>query len=269
MPAIAAMAPDCTIYLGTFSKSLGAGLRLGYMVVPAPIAEAARTAKTLLDNGNPWLDQAVLAEMMRSGSYAAHLSRIRPQYRERRDSLLAMLHRYFGLVDVSGEDGGLHAFWLLPPDFPDAATVEALARRVRVGVYALANAGAQDLRDTVAVAPRFGPRLCVSDAEADRRRHLPAGEGDRGGHAARDVATHAVTCAAKFIRSARQLATRSGRKSGSQQSSATGPTGSVATSGNVAEVSEPAGQRRHASAHEHLSLSDQGPERRSRSRVSF
>jgi GntR family transcriptional regulator/MocR family aminotransferase len=149
LPAIAAMAPDCTIYLGTFSKSLGAGLRLGYMVVPAPIAEAARTAKTLFDNGNPWLDQAVLTEMMRSGSYAAHLSRIRPQYRERRDSLLAMLHRYFGLVDVSGEDGGLHAFWLLPPDFPDAATVEALARRVRVGVYALANAGAQDLRDTV------------------------------------------------------------------------------------------------------------------------
>ncbi len=46
LPAIAAMAPDCTIYLGTFSKSLGAGLRLGYMVVPAPIAEAARTAKT-------------------------------------------------------------------------------------------------------------------------------------------------------------------------------------------------------------------------------
>ena len=34
LPAIAALAPDCTIYLGTFSKSLGAGLRLGYMVVP-------------------------------------------------------------------------------------------------------------------------------------------------------------------------------------------------------------------------------------------
>ena len=34
LPSIASLAPDCTIYLGTFSKSLGAGLRLGYMVVP-------------------------------------------------------------------------------------------------------------------------------------------------------------------------------------------------------------------------------------------
>ncbi len=149
LQAIAAMAPDCTIYLGTFSKSLGAGLRLGYMVVPTQLAEAARAAKTLLNNGNPWLDQAVLGEMMRSGSYAAHLSRIRPHYRERRDCLLAALHRYFGLVEVSGADGGLHIFWQLPSDFPDAEAVEALARRVRVGVYALANAGAHDARDTV------------------------------------------------------------------------------------------------------------------------
>jgi GntR family transcriptional regulator/MocR family aminotransferase len=149
LQAVAAMAPDYTIYLGTFSKSLGAGLRLGYMVVPAHLADAARTMKTLLNNGNPWLDQAVLAEMMRSGSYAAHLSRIRPQYRARRDALLAALHRYFGLADVSGEDGGLHIFWQLPPDFPDAATVEAQARRVRVGVYAMASAGAFDGHDTV------------------------------------------------------------------------------------------------------------------------
>jgi GntR family transcriptional regulator / MocR family aminotransferase len=148
LPAIAAMAPDCTIYLGSFSNSLGAGLRLGYMVVPGPIADAARTAKTLINNGNSWLDQAVLGEMMRSGSYAAHLLRIRPQYRDRRDRLLAALHRYFGLVEISGEEGGLHVFWRLPPEFPDAATVEALARRVRVGVYTLANAGAHDDRNT-------------------------------------------------------------------------------------------------------------------------
>jgi GntR family transcriptional regulator / MocR family aminotransferase len=148
LQAVAAMAPDCTIYLGTFSKSLGAGLRLGYMVVPPPLADAARAAKTLLNNGSQWLDQAVLAEMMRSGSYAAHLSRIRAPYRERRDCLLAVLHRYFGLVEVSGEDGGLHLFWQLPPDFPEAAAVEALGRRVRVGVYAVANAGAYDARDT-------------------------------------------------------------------------------------------------------------------------
>jgi GntR family transcriptional regulator/MocR family aminotransferase len=117
-------------------------------VVPRQIAEATRAAKTLIDNGNPWLEQAVLAEMMRSGSYAAHLSRIRPQYRERRDCLLAALHRYFGLAEVSGKAGGLHLFWQLPPGFPDATAVEMLARRVRVGVYALASAGACEVRNS-------------------------------------------------------------------------------------------------------------------------
>src|SRR5260370_1126717 len=81
--------------IGTFSKSLGAGLRLGYMVVPLQLAEATRTAKTLLNNGNPWLEQAALAEMMRCGSYSAHLVRIRARYRDSRDALLASLRRHF------------------------------------------------------------------------------------------------------------------------------------------------------------------------------
>ena len=71
LPPLAALAPDCTIYIGTFSKSLGAGLRLGYMVVPEHIAEAVCSEKRLLNNGNPWLEQATLADFMHSGSYAA------------------------------------------------------------------------------------------------------------------------------------------------------------------------------------------------------
>ena len=75
LQAIAALAPDCTIYLGTFSRSLGAGLRLGYMVVPEQLAGVVAAAKGLLNSGNSWLEQAALAGMMRAGSYAAHLLR--------------------------------------------------------------------------------------------------------------------------------------------------------------------------------------------------
>ena len=50
----------CVIYMGTFSKSIGAGLRLGYLVVPNELVDPARTVKTLMDNGHSWLDQAVL-----------------------------------------------------------------------------------------------------------------------------------------------------------------------------------------------------------------
>lgn len=139
LPSIAALAPDCTIYLGTFSRSLGGGLCLGYMVVPELIAEAVRTEKNLLGNGNPWLEQATLADFMRTGSYAAHLLRVRSHYKESRDRLVEALRRNFGDVVVDGDAGGLHVLWHLPPGIPDAAVVEALAHRARVGVYSFSS----------------------------------------------------------------------------------------------------------------------------------
>ena len=141
-PAIAAIASDCTIYIGSFSRTLGAGLRLGYMIVPEQLAGVTTAAKSLLNRGNPWLEQSALAEMIRAGSYAAHLLRARAHYRETRDMLLAALRRNFGDVNVGGEAGGLHLVWYLPAGVPNAAVVEDLARRARIGVYSFATAGA-------------------------------------------------------------------------------------------------------------------------------
>jgi len=143
-PALAAAAPECTIHLGTFSQSLGAGLRLGYMVVPPPLVDAVRAAKALLNGGSPWLEQAAMAEFIRGGSFVSHVLRMRTAYRERRDHLLAALQRHFGDVEISGDTGGLHLFWHLPAGVPDAATVEALGRRARVGVYSLPSANVCD-----------------------------------------------------------------------------------------------------------------------------
>jgi GntR family transcriptional regulator/MocR family aminotransferase len=140
LPPLAALAPDCTIYAGTFSKSLGAGLRLGYIVVPEHIAEAVCTEKSLLNSGNPWLEQATLADFMHSGSYATHLLRVRSHYKENRDCLVAALQRNFGDVVVDGYSGGLHILWHLPPGIPDAVTVETVAHGARVGVYSLYSA---------------------------------------------------------------------------------------------------------------------------------
>jgi len=142
LQAIAAAAPDCTIYLGTFSRTLGAGLRLGFMVVPEQLAGVVAAAKALLNNGNPWLEQAALAEMMRSNSYAAHLLRARAHYKESRDYLLAALRRSFGDVSVTGEAGGLHLVWYLPSGVPNAAIVENLAWRARIGVYSFGSGAA-------------------------------------------------------------------------------------------------------------------------------
>lgn len=143
-PAVAAMAPDATIYLGSFSNALGSGLRLGYMVVPPALVDVVRAAKSVQSRGQAWLEQAALAEFIRSGSFSTHMRRVRARYRETRDALVAALQRHFGEVVISGETAGLHLLWQLPPGVPDAVTVEALARKGRIGVYTLASGGARE-----------------------------------------------------------------------------------------------------------------------------
>jgi GntR family transcriptional regulator/MocR family aminotransferase len=130
--------------MGTVSKSIGAGLRLGYVVVPAELVEPAKTVKALLDSGNPWLDQAVLADFISSGGYAKHLRQIRRMYLRRRDCLIAALKLHFGEVELSGLDGGMHIVWHLPLDFPTAAELQAIAQEVGVGIYTLERGGAYD-----------------------------------------------------------------------------------------------------------------------------
>lgn len=133
------------IYLGTFSKSIGAGLRIGYMVLPPHLAEVGRTAKALMNNGQPWLEQAVLAEFISSGAFDRHLRRIRRSYMQRRDCLIEALTRHFGEVDVSGGEGGMHIVWRLPRGFPAADEVRKLALSVGVGVYTLGSGAAYEL----------------------------------------------------------------------------------------------------------------------------
>lgn len=135
-------------YLGTFSKSLGAGLRIGFTVVPSDLSENARIVKSQMSHGQAWLDQAVLAEFIESGLYDRHLRRARKLYKSRRDCLKASLVRHFGNADITGSDGGLHIVWRLPAGSPDAAVVQQRARLRGVGIYALDSGAAYDFDGT-------------------------------------------------------------------------------------------------------------------------
>ncbi len=131
---------ESTIYLGTFSKSIGAALRLGYVVFPPTLAGAAIGAKALLDNGHPWLEQAALAEFLESGGFERHLHRIRRRYLSRRDCLLLELHRYFGRTRVDGAEGGMHVAWHLPHGSLPAPELQRRLADDGVGVYSLSAA---------------------------------------------------------------------------------------------------------------------------------
>ena len=131
---------DRVIYLGTFSKSIGPGLRLGYVVVPEHLAETARSLKALMNNGHPWLDQAVVCEFVASGAFQNHLVRIRKQYMLRRDRLMHELEALLGPLRFEGVDGGMHLTCHLPDDLPPAFDLQQRLKRVGVGIYSLAEA---------------------------------------------------------------------------------------------------------------------------------
>lgn len=130
------------IYLGTFSKSLAAGLRLGYMVVPRELRLATITVKGLLTNGSPWLVQASMAAFIDSGEFAHHLRRLRKHYAARRDALANALARFVGGSAPAGVHAGMHVLWQAGDDMPPAVEIEQRARAVGVGVYCLRSGNA-------------------------------------------------------------------------------------------------------------------------------
>ena len=163
------------IYLGTFSKSIGAGIRLGYLVVPELLVEPARRLKGLMNNGQPTLEQAILAEFMKQDGYSRHLRTIRQIYKRRRDCLIASLERHFGDVELIGVDGGMHLAWRLPESFPSPETVEAIALSRKVGIYSLRSGAAEEFSRTDFCKEDFSRRLMVLGYAALKEEEIACG----------------------------------------------------------------------------------------------
>lgn len=144
LPAMAAMAPDHTIYLGTFSKTLGAGLRIGYAIFPEHLVDAAAAAKALLDNGQVWLEQAALTRLMQGGGFARHLRRCQQRYLARRNALIERMRERFGDVDLMGTEAGTHLAWRLPPSLRPGHNIKTIARTRNIGVYTVQSGGGHE-----------------------------------------------------------------------------------------------------------------------------
>ena len=134
--ALQGLAPDRVVYLGTASKTLAPGLRLGWLVLPAWLIDAVVEAKLLDDLGSPTLEQLVLARLIETAEYDRHLRKARRRNRLRRDALIAAVARHLPRAQVSGISAGLHALVRLPEEFDAQRLLKAAARR-SVGVYPL------------------------------------------------------------------------------------------------------------------------------------
>jgi GntR family transcriptional regulator/MocR family aminotransferase len=132
--ALQGLRPDLVIYGGSVSKTLAPALRLGWLVLPAPLVDAVIELKRLDDLGSPTLPQLALAEFLRQGDFDRHLRRTRRIYRCRRDALLLALGEHLPEVRPLGIAAGLHLSVLLPVGTDELAVATLAARRsVAVG----------------------------------------------------------------------------------------------------------------------------------------
>ncbi len=111
-PGLASRWPEGVLYLGSFSKVLAPGLRLGYVVAPAPVYPKLLQAKQAADLHTAVFNQRIVHEVLKSGMLDAHVESIRARYRVHRDAMAAALERHMsGLATWRRPVGGMF-FWL-------------------------------------------------------------------------------------------------------------------------------------------------------------
>jgi 2-aminoadipate transaminase len=127
--AVAELAqPEGSVYLGSFSKILAPGLRLGYLVAPHALYPKLLQAKQAADLHTPSFNQRLVAEVLKDGFIERHVPTIRALYKQQCEAMLAALDREMAGLDFQfNRPAGGMFLWARLPEGVDA--VGAAARR--------------------------------------------------------------------------------------------------------------------------------------------
>ena len=115
-PSLSARHPEGSVYLGSFSKILAPGLRLGYLVAPRALYPKLLQAKQAADLHTPSFNQRVVAEVLKDGFIERHVPTIRALYKQQCEAMLAALDREMAGLGLSWNRpvGGMFLWVQLP-----------------------------------------------------------------------------------------------------------------------------------------------------------
>jgi 2-aminoadipate transaminase len=131
-PPLATLWPEGTVYLGSFSKVLAPGLRLGYVIAPSAMMPKLLQAKQAADLHTPGFNQRVVHEVIRNGFLDQHVPTIRARYKAHRDAMRGALEAYMpGGCHWNVPVGGMF-FWIELPEGIDATAL--LPKAVELGM---------------------------------------------------------------------------------------------------------------------------------------
>jgi len=131
-PPVCAAAGEGAVYLGSFSKVLAPGLRLGYVVAPRAMFPKLLQAKQASDLHSPSFNQRVVYEVIKNGFLKEHVPTIRERYKAQRDAMAAALREHLPQgCRWQAPVGGMF-FWVVLPEHLDATAL--LPRAVEAGM---------------------------------------------------------------------------------------------------------------------------------------
>jgi 2-aminoadipate transaminase len=131
-PKMLNMNPDGVIYMGSFSKVLTPGIRLGYVVAPLPLVRRLELAKQAADLHTAQLTQMVVYEVIKDGFLDQHIPKIRSLYSNQCQAMLDALTEFFpASVTWTKPEGGMF-IWVTLPKHIDAMKLldQAIAAKV-------------------------------------------------------------------------------------------------------------------------------------------
>ncbi len=126
-PALAALAPDTVIHIGSFSKTLAPALRLGYIVAEPHVLRRIGALKS--DGGTGAIDQMVAAEYLAAG-YSSHVETLVAALRRKLAVMVEAIEREFGTtVEIVRPEGGIFVWLRFPDDLDVRRLIAPAARR--------------------------------------------------------------------------------------------------------------------------------------------